>query len=400
MNRKSVWRQEPKTFAFSSLQGPVQTDVAIIGGGLTGLITAYLLKDSGLSVAVVEGDIIGSRGSGSTTAFLMELIDTPADKLIDLYGTERAKLILKSHRDAISFYEETSQKESIECEFKRVPIYHYARSKKDTADLEKEAKALQDLGLEAKWQASNLIPIKNEGYFSLPNQAKFHPLKFLYGLTQLVGKSGVHIYEHTIIKPEEIQSRYKLWATHYPPDPQPDSLFYKKAAYLTYVIEAEIPKNVLPEALFEDSDNPYHYLRVDHLADADRLILGGADHRMDIKFDEENAYKVLKTHLKKEILPDFPHTVTREWKGMIVESGDGLALLGPIDKPDEFYATGYSGNGLTYAVITAKLFRDWVLGKDNDLKEIYAADRPFDLRAHMEGARHYLGEFMGGLNKM
>jgi glycine/D-amino acid oxidase-like deaminating enzyme len=84
---------------------------------------------------------------------------------------------------------------------------------------------------------------------------------------------------------------------------------------------------------------------------------------------------------------------------MIVESGDGLAFLGPMGQESLFYATGYSGNGITYAVIAAHLFRDFVLNKDNPLQKIYGTDRPFDVSAHINRAEHYIGEFFGGAFK-
>lgn len=398
MEHKSTWRQFEKSAAYPALEGPLKADVAIVGGGLTGVLAAYLLKDSGLSIALVEQEALGYRASGSTTAFLMELIDTGAKELIATHGKEKAKRVLDSHRDAIRLYEETSAKEGIACEFTRTPLFAYARDAASAKELQQEAAALRELGRAAEWKEDQALGIKNAGYFRLGEQGKFHPLKFLYGLAERAAESGVKIFEHSRVDMEQVEAKWILAATHYPPDPQPKSIYFKKASYLTYVLEAHIPRGTLPEGLYEDTDNPYHYLRVDHAAQHDRLLVGGADHRMDVPLEEEKAYAALRAYIK-EVLPGTETDITREWKGMIVEPGDGLALIGPVDDPRVFYATGYSGNGITYAAIAAQLFRDHVLGKKSEYEELYAANRPFDPIAHAKGAAHYAGEFLGGMGE-
>jgi glycine/D-amino acid oxidase-like deaminating enzyme len=396
MDNKSTWRQFHKPFEFPKLKGLLEADVVIIGGGLTGIIAAYLLRDSGLSIAVVEAEVVGYRASGSTTAFLMEVVDTDASELTKLYGTQKARQILDSHKDAINFYEQVSQDEGIEWEFTRTSLFAYAQNKKDAKHLQKEVEALNILGRKARWRMDNALAFKNKGYLQLEGQAKMHPLKFLFGLAERAHQSGVRIYEHTRLEISDIRAKKILVATHYPPDPQPKALYFKKAAYMTYVVEAELPPGTLPEGLYEDTRNPYHYLRVDKSERGERLLVGGADHRMDIPVEDEKAYSALKNYLR-ELLPSVHANVVREWKGMIVEPGDGLAFIGPIDSPNIFYATGYSGNGITYAVIAAHLFRDFVLGTHTDVADIYAANRPFDIAAHAQGVKRYLGEFLGGM---
>jgi glycine/D-amino acid oxidase-like deaminating enzyme len=396
MDTKSLWRQFKKPFSYPVLYGPAEADVVILGGGLTGIIAAYLLKDSGLSIAVIEAEEVGYRASGSTTAFLMELLDTDAGELSHLYGERKAKQILDSHRDALSFYEDVSGKESIQCEFARTPLYAYAHTRKEARSLRDETEVLVRLGRLAQWRKDDALLLRNEGYMVLPDQAKLHPLKFLFGLTKRVCESGVAVFEHTRVAVPDIKAKWILAATHFPPSPQPLRLYFKKAAYLTYVIETEFPPGTLPEGLFEDTQNPYHYMRVDRKEESDRVLVGGADHRMDIHLSDERAFRALRKYLEM-ILPQKPYRPVRQWKGMIVEPGDGLAFIGPVSASRTFYATGYSGNGLTYAVIAAQLFRDRVLGRRTGLADVYAADRPFNAAAHAQGAKRYLGEFFGGI---
>jgi glycine/D-amino acid oxidase-like deaminating enzyme len=292
----------------------------------------------------------------------------------------------------------------------RCPSYHYSL-KPNNESLRQEYAALASLGRNVTFDGDDL-PFEHFGYIKLGRQAKLHPLKYLAALAQATHQKGVGIFEETPVSAlhrrgttlvletpiGSIEAKWVLMATHYPLPPQPSQLFFKKAAYLTYVIAADVPKNTLPEALYEDTENPYHYLRVDHGQEKDRLLLGGEDHRMDIPVSEEKCFASLKQHLQ-ELLPNTEHTITRQWKSRIVEPGDGLAFLGPLDDDRIFYATGHSGNGLTYAVIAAELFRDFVLGRSNPLQKIYAADRALNPKAYLQSAEHYLGEFVGGAVK-
>jgi len=409
MAQKSIWRDGIAQHEYPALRTDLTVDVAIIGGGLTGLTAAYELRDSGLSVALLEANTLGAYASGSTTAFLMELIDTDADELVKTRGEREARAILDSHRDAVSLYESIVTNEAIDCEFARTPFFKYALSSAEATKLRGEVSALEDLGRDAMWQTTQFA-FPTMGYMTLGNQAKFHPLKFLTALSGRV-RTTAKIFEHTevtsvsrtgnvvILKTSmhTVHARYVLMATHYPIT-QPKKLFFKKAAYITYVLAASIPKKTLPEGLYEDMLNPYHYMRVDKGAKRDRLIVGGEDHRMDVSVPEEPAFIKLRAYVH-ERLPNVKMDVEREWKGRIVEPGDGIAFLGPVDMPHLYYATGYSGNGLTYAAIAAQLFRDYVRGTHNPLQEIYAAGRQANMRAYLSSAGHYLEEFKNGALK-
>jgi glycine/D-amino acid oxidase-like deaminating enzyme len=411
IDEKSVWRNEKKSEAFESLSGTIHSEIAIIGGGITGMAAAYMLRGRGADVVLLEGSEIGAWGSSATTAFLMEHIDTDIVDLVDRVGSQSALSIIASHGEAIQWYEDTVSSEKIECEFIRCPAYLFARNAKEAMDLKKEAEAAKRVGMNAVFSAYQEFKIPQMGHMRIGGQAKFHPLKFLYALTSGVANSGVRIYENTKVgeihenngeitihcENGEVHAKRVLMATHYPLDPQPAKLRFKKAWYTTYVIQAEIEKNILPEALFADCSIPYHYIRIDKGKDKDLLMLGGEDHRSDIPVDPEKSYSALEEYLK-EILPSTSHALVRRWKGGIVESGDGLAYIGPIDGGRVFYATGYSGNGMTYGVIAAKMFKDFCVGKQLQYAE-YAADRPFSARTYIPKAVEYVQELFGGAVK-
>lgn len=135
-----------------------------------------------------------------------------------------------------------------------------------------------------------------------------------------------------------------------------------------------IPSGKLAEGIYEDDENPYHYFRVDKDAQGlrDRVLLGGADHRHELPLDEEKAYAALEDYWKR-IVPDCEYEIVLQWSGPIIETVDGLALIGPYSKrePGAFLATGFSGNGMTYGTLAAKMFAQFAVGSRIPWKDLY-----------------------------
>lgn len=408
----STWLEEKSSRQFPSLQKSIDVDVAIIGGGITGITAAYLLRQSGKSVVLLDGGRIGQWATGYTTGFLMEVLDTDPEQLIKQYGLYDAKAIVRAHREAIAEIERIVGNEKIECEFVRCPAFLYGSTEKEVTDLEKQIESFRALGIHASYSA-DALPLRSSGHVIIENQAKFHPLKYLFALAQKCHESGIQIYEESevasISQGRNVSLQLKngvrvhatnaLVATHNPfMRPQPLQLRFKKASYSTYVIEALLPVDTLPEALYEDSNVPYHYARIDKSPEHDRIIIGGEDHRSDINVNEDKNFIALEKYLE-ELLPSVPYTITRKWAGEIVEPGDGIAYIGTLRDKGIYFATGYSGNGLTYSMISAKMFSDHVMGITNPLKGVFAANRPFSLRHHVPKALEYIYEFLMGAVK-
>ncbi|HEV8601568.1 MAG TPA: FAD-binding oxidoreductase [Patescibacteria group bacterium] len=262
------------------------------------------------------------------------------------------------------------------------------------------------LGFESRLKNDDALNLKNFEYLEVPNQAKFHPLKFLYALAEIAEKKGVKIFENTeatkisskdvltvSTKDSKIKTSDVIVAT-YKPFNNPREVFAKKGMYKSYMLELEIPKNLLAEALYSDQSNPYYYFRVDKGHAFDRMLLGGADHREELPVSEAKSYKALKEHLHN-ILGDVQYKIIKKWPGPILESSDGLGLIGEY-KPHQFLATGFSGNGMTYSAISAIMFKDYVLGKKNDWTEVFDPKRPFKLSSILKKGKDYIEEFFGG----
>jgi glycine/D-amino acid oxidase-like deaminating enzyme len=406
-----VWIEEASKEDYPKLAESPTTEVVIIGGGLAGVISAYLLAKAGKKVVLLEKSELGGGATEYTTAFLTQSIDTDFSDLIKTFGKDAAKKVVDSHQSAIDLIEKIAADENINCDFMRCQNITYALSERDYKTLEDEYDAAKELGIKiSKEPSHSKLPFKNYGYIAIDNQAKFHPLKFLYSVAAAAKKYGAEIYEQTEVKEIEQLDDGRVqvttrrgtvqadWAivTTYEPFNKPLRLYFKKAFYESYVFELEIPPAIIPEAIYEDTDNPYNYFRVDR-ADGgkDRVIVGGQDHRSDIKVHPSKNFKALEDYIK-DTFGHIEYKITRKWRGPILEPVDGLAFIGSMSHDRILYAMAFSGNGMTYSGIAAQIFADTIRGVENEYAQVYRAERIPKLKALMVKGRDYGEELIRG----
>jgi glycine/D-amino acid oxidase-like deaminating enzyme len=392
----------------------METDVSIVGGGMAGVLAAYELSRRGFKVALFEKDAIGGGATRYTTAFLTESIDTDFSDLIKDLGAGRARTVIEAHRDAISFVETIATEESIDCDFRRCSNYIFATKEKDLEVLRKETEAAKTLGVEASLKHDDSLGFKNFGYMEIGNQAKFHPLKFLSGVLEAAEKSDAKLFGNTevtdIALSEDnqgvtietnqgtVRSRFAFVATYEPFD-KPLSLYFKKGFYTSYVFELAIPKGVFLEATYEDTENPYHYFRIDPDGAVDRMILGGEDHRSQVLIDPEKNFSALESYIK-EIASHLEYSILRKWSGPILEPIDGRAYIGRRSPDDRIlYAFGFSGNGMTYSAISARMIADIIERGGSPLEDVYGAGRLPDAASLLTKAKDYTEELFKGAGK-
>ena len=157
------------------------------------------------------------------------------------------------------------------------------------------------------------------------------------------------------------------------------------ATYSSYVVSGRLPRSAAPDLSLWDTSNPYYYLRIDEHANHARAIFGGKDHKTGQETDTEVRYLELTAKLQK-LLPEVE--IDYRWSGQVIDTNDGLPLIGETS-PRQFVATGYNGNGITFATIAATMARDVVLGKENPWAELFAPDRRMlGRRARLSQAEH------------
>jgi glycine/D-amino acid oxidase-like deaminating enzyme len=182
--------------------------------------------------------------------------------------------------------------------------------------------------------------------------------------------------------------------TTYLPFNNPKPTHFKKGVYQSYVVEVHTSRMQIPEGIYWDTHRPYNYFRIDRRADGDRIIVGGADHRKELPVSRKKCFRALERYLKG-VLGDTPYTIIRTWSGPIIESSDGLPLIGEY-APHRYLATAFSGNGMTYSMVAAILFRDVLTGVKNPWKDLYDPKRSLKPYRLLIKGRDYLQEFFGG----
>jgi glycine/D-amino acid oxidase-like deaminating enzyme len=419
-SEKTTWQNTidgKKGVEFKPLNENIVTDVVIVGGGITGTTLAYLLSRAGKKVTVLEkGTLTESSTTAYTTAFLTYEIDTRLQDLVKMFGKDKAQGVWNSGIDAIDLIESIIFEEKIECEFTRCPLYIYANSESEWSHIKKEAELAKEASFKVEIhpnkKTKDKLPFKNFGYVQIPDQAKFHPLKYVAGLREHAVKYGAQFFENTeavsmdgtkivTIKTKSghsVKAEFVIVAT-YVPFHKPKELFAKKGMYTSYVYELDFHGLELEEALYMDGANPYHYFRVDKTGQSQRVIIGGEDHREEIKIDSKKNFKALREYSEELLGRDYK--IKTKWDSGVLETIDGLPYIGPYsgELPNRLVATGFSGNGMTYSMVAGVILCEYIMGKKNKYEEIYTPRRDYSLYSFFIKSRDYAGEFWNGALK-
>jgi glycine/D-amino acid oxidase-like deaminating enzyme len=343
---------------FSKLGQNISVDVAIVGGGIAGVTTAYLLSRSGRTVALLEDGYIGSGETGRTTAHITHALDDRYYNIEKKQGPKRARLAAESHTAAIDFIDHSVKEEGIDCDFERLNGFLFLDTSDKKSSLEKELKALKNLGIssarmitESPLESADISPC-----ICFSDQAQFQPMQYLTEIAYSMSlHKGVQIFTEThaldikniktdsIIKTDKgysVTAQSIVLATNAPIVDKVSKIYDKQLAYRTYAIAARITKNSIPLALYWDTGDqkskdhvkPYHYARIQKTDDKDHdlLIVGGEDHKTGIsitKNDFEAKFKRLESWMKKIFSVEGP--VVYAWSGQVMEPLDGLAFIGP-----------------------------------------------------------------------
>jgi glycine/D-amino acid oxidase-like deaminating enzyme/nitrite reductase/ring-hydroxylating ferredoxin subunit len=390
MDTIPYWFETAKVKQFLPTKGPVTVDVLIVGAGITGITTAYLLKKAGMTVGLTDRARLATVDTGHTTAHLTHVTDLRLHELVKNFGRDHAQAVWDAGAAAIDQIEEIVATEKIDCEFTRVPGYLHApvdgETKEEPSKFREDALLANEFGFDAAYLDS--VPHMQTPGVRMADQAKFHPRKYCAALIERVPGAGSHVFEESEIKEFDSKKRRAkanghwinygvvVLATHNPLTGESglvsSMLFQTKLAlYTSYVLGARIQQGSIPIASFWDTNDPYNYLRVDRQKDFDYAIFGGEDHKTGQVSDTENCYGRLEKSLKR-IMPKA--AMTRRWSGQVIETNDGLPFIGESE-PGQFISTGFSGNGMTFGTVAAMMARDWVMDKKNPWKDLFAVHR-------------------------
>ncbi|HEY9723012.1 MAG TPA: FAD-binding oxidoreductase, partial [Oscillatoriaceae cyanobacterium] len=317
MRHESIWQASAEARPYAPLSADARVDVAIIGGGLTGLTTAYALARAGKRVAVLEQGRLGSGTTGHTTAMITQIFDTSLSQLCRDYDDETARGVWQAGRLAIGFIEDVVRREALDCDWRRVPAYYFAADADAAERVDAEAHLARRLGFVADFTRERALPPMRHGAMRVAHQGQFHPLRYLFGLAECLTRMGVQIYEKSHVERVHfgdpclleangcvVSARDVVVATRMVVT---DALFATRVqAYESYVLGWRVPRGALPSILAWDTDTPYHYWRLVAQADADVLLVGGADHRTGQVSDTGAHYRMLRAYAQS-VLKGIPH---------------------------------------------------------------------------------------------
>lgn len=390
---ESVWSKEVEIPKRSALKENLDVEVAVIGAGMAGILTAYALKCQGKEVVVLEADRIAGGQTKNTTAKLTCQHGMIYDKLIKRYGKEKAAVYARANKVAIDAFEWLVREKKIECGFQRTPAYLY--SLEDERKLRREAIAAHYLGISAFFTKETDLPFPIKGAVCFENQAQFHPLLFIKEISE-----NLKIYEKTkvlSVKGHEIRTEgatvraeHIVFATHYPITNVPGFYFLRQHQERSYVLAVEGVEK--PEGIYYSVDKDGLSIR----STKEAVLLGGCAHRTG-KNRSGGKYEELR-RLAKQYFPDFQERA--HWSAQDCMPHDGLPFIGrySIFRPYWYVATGFQKWGMTSSMLAAFIICDQICGRKNPYEKLFSPWR-IHVLAGMKAFIKDVGESIMGLAK-
>ncbi|MCX0405164.1 FAD-dependent oxidoreductase [Clostridium perfringens] len=370
---KSVWSESCKFRKREALNKDIKTDVLVIGAGIAGVLTAYMLKQKGREVVVIDAAEIASGNTKNTTAKITSQHDLIYSKLIAEFGEEKARQYAKANELAIKKYKEIIEDKRIECDFEEKPAYVYSLNEIDV--LKEEVEAAKNLGIDAEFVDEANLPFKINGAVKFNNQAQFNPLKFLKGIS-----NELIIYENTraleikenlvVTSGGNITANNIVVATHYPIMNAPGYYFMKMHQERSYVLALENTSEI--DGMYIDLNKEgYSFRTYNNL-----LLLGGISHRTG-ENEEGGSYDKLRK-VAKNLYPKAKEKYY--WSAQDCMTIDGIPYIGRYSSETSniYVATGFNKWGMTSSMVSAMIISDMILEKENDFSEIFSPRR-FDL---------------------
>jgi glycine/D-amino acid oxidase-like deaminating enzyme/nitrite reductase/ring-hydroxylating ferredoxin subunit len=386
---RSLWMDVEVAPDAAPLKRDVGADTVVIGSGIAGLSTAYELSGQGQKVIVVDRGRIGSGMTARTTAHLSANNDDGFKTFIDRRGEKLAKDYYVSQAAAISRIETIQQSENIACEFRRVDGFLFPGPQTSQDEIDAERDASEQAGM----QVEVAVGLPFHGHektrcLRYPEQATFHPSKYLRGLVRCIQAREGRLYADTaVVGVEEkdgavtvttetgrsISAKHAVVATNSPINDRA-ALHSKQAPYRTYAMALALPHGALPDALYWDTLDPYHYVRVHAGKEHDHLIVGGADHKSGEADDAEFRYEALEAWIRN-LVPSLGG-VTHRWSGQVMDTIDYSSFSGRNPGNQNVYVhTGDSGQGITHGVVGSLIIASAIMQGRALWQELYGPDR-------------------------
>lgn len=391
---KSLWMRVEVMPDAPAAEGALTADTVIVGSGIAGLSAAYELAADGNKVIVVDRGAIAGGMTSRTTAHLAPICDDTISGLIDLRGEEMARLFQQSQEAAVDRIEAIVGGLDINCAFRRLDgfLFPAVGMKREEAkkELDKEFEAARKAGAAVEHaKGVPLVGFKTTPALRYPRHGTFHPLKYLQALAGAIVDKGGKVFAHSPVfgidassqgvevhleSGARIAAAHAVVATNSPINKRVE-LHSKMAPYRTYAMAFAIERDALPDALYWDMADPYHYVRL-HPGSGknDYLIAGGEDHKSGEANDGAERFGKLEAWIRK-LVPELGKEAHR-WSGQVMTTLDHCGYIGR-DPDDErvFVATGDSGQGITHGALAGLLIRNLIVSGSSPWESVYDPSR-------------------------
>jgi glycine/D-amino acid oxidase-like deaminating enzyme/nitrite reductase/ring-hydroxylating ferredoxin subunit len=379
----SVWMDTTPATTYPALTEAVSVDVCVIGGGITGLTAATLLKEGGLTVAVIDMHRVAAGVTGYTTAKVTALHGLTYDQVHSKHGADGARAYAQAQTHALEWI--AMRARDVECDFRRRPAFTYAEGSDDIDAVQREVEAAREAGLAAEFTEDVDLPWPVAGAVRLDEQAEFHPRRFLLHLAGTIPGDGSHVFERTraldvdsgspcTVRTDrgDIAAGRVLVATHYPFLDR--GLFFARLSPERSYALGVRARGATPQGMFLSTESPSHSIRATPHDDGELLIVGGEGHKTGQEGDVAGRYARLEGWARDHF--DVESVVYR-WGAQDAMPADGIPYVGPVLPGEDrvFTASGFRKWGMTNGVAAARILADRLLGRENAWAETFDSNR-------------------------
>jgi len=385
----SAWMSTKVMEDAPSLSRSESTEIVIVGSGIAGMSVAYELVKAGKDVVILDRGPIGKGMTSRTTAHLTAQCDDGFHEMIGRRGEELARSWYESQAASIDRIETNQRELHIDCDFRRLEGYLFQAPETEPEMLDREYEATKKVGMPVFQEKG--VPFGGQAAtptLRYPNQATFHPLKYLAGIAAAIREAGGRFYAETTVERVEedangvqvtttaghvIGAKQAVVATNSPINDR-YAIHTKQAPYRTYARAFSIAHDRLPDGLYWDTFDPYHYVRLQPGGGSDILIVGGEDHKTGEADDAERRFTRLEAWMRS-LLPDLGRELHR-WSGQIQDTIDFAGFIGRNPGSKRSYVvTGDSGQGMTHGSVAGILISDLILKGDSPWIAVYDPSR-------------------------
>ncbi|MDG5776614.1 FAD-dependent oxidoreductase [Haloarculaceae archaeon H-GB2-1] len=386
---ESLWIDTSDRTTYDSLDGDRRVDVAVVGGGIAGVSTAFELEEAGQTVALLERDRILDGTTGRTTAKVTSLHGLVYDHLLNHFGVEKAKQYADANQWAIDAIEDRVEAFDVDCGFERAPATTYVEPGEDRQPVRREAEAARRLGLPVRYEEDTELPYDVHAAVTFDEQAHFHPRRYLLALTEELAAGASDVYENTTVQnvdggtPCRVETDHGtvtadavVVASHFP---VVDDAFYfaRLSPKRSYVLAASLD-DPTPDGMYYDPTEPYFSIRP-HAGDDSLVLFGGQNHRTGHGGSTRERYRALERQVRNRFAVD---DVEYRWSTQDYVSVDHVPFVGSLapQDPNVYVATGFGGWGMTNATAAGKVLADEIRDRENPWSKVYRPTR-FNLGA-------------------